>query len=68
MGAYMFEIERKCEKTIKAYKEAVWAENKEERLDIVSPTNPVDILDSIEYAAQPWIKDLMTVALYGDRK
>ena len=68
MGAYMFEIERKCEKTIKAYKEAVWAENKEERLDIVSPTNPVDILDSVEYAAQPWIKDLMTVALYGDRK
>jgi len=65
MGAEMFEIASKCEKTIKAYEEAVWAENKEERLDIVSEKNPVDILDSVEYATQEWIKNLMSVALYG---
>lgn len=65
MGAYMFEIDKKCDKTIKAYKEAVWAENKEERLDIVSPENPVDKLDSVEYAVQEWMKNLMAVALYG---
>lgn len=65
MGAYMFEIDKKCVKTIKAYKEAVWAENKEERLDIVSPENPVDKLDSVEYATQEWMKNLIAVALYG---
>ena len=65
MGAYMFEIYKKCVKTTKAYKEAVWAENKEERLDIVSDKNPVDILDSVEYATQEWMKNLIAVALYG---
>lgn len=65
MGAYMFEIDKKCVKTTKAYKEAVWAENKEERLDIVSDKNPVDILDSVEYATQEWMKNLIAVALYG---
>lgn len=65
MGAYMFEISQKCEKTIKAYKEAVWAENKEERLDIVGENNPVDLLDSVEYAVEEWIENLIAVALYG---
>lgn len=67
MGVHMFEIDKTCESTIKAYKDAVWAEDKEERLDIVGPTNPVDILDSVEYAVQPWIKKLIQVALYVNK-
>ena len=64
-GAYRLHILKRCEWSIKAFKEAVYKENKEERLDEVSPENPVDDLDAIEYAFYKWSKNLMARALYG---
>lgn len=68
MGACRFKVLRRCEEMIKALQEATWdasKKDKEERLDIVSPNNPVDMLDSMEYAFQRWSELLLKVALYG---
>ena len=46
-------------------KEAVYKEDSEERLDEVSPENPVDDLDAFEYAYYKWKDNLMKMALYG---
>ena len=64
-GAYRLHILNRCKWSIKAFKEAVYKEDGEERLDEVSPENPVDDLDAIEYAFYKWSKNLMMVALYG---
>lgn len=64
IGAGMLEISKKCKHSIKAFEDAVW-DNNETRLDEVSETNPVDMLDAIEYAFYDWSKNLMLVALYG---
>lgn len=66
-GAYRIQVLSRCVEMIKAYKEAVWAEkkDKEERLDIVSENNPIDLLDASEYAFQKWSENLLKMALYG---
>lgn len=48
-----------CKESINAFQNATWSEKKEERLDEVSETNPVDMLDAIEYAFQKWTKLLL---------
>ena len=48
-----------CEESIKAFQNATWSDQKEERLDEVSENNPVDMLDAIEYAFQKWTKLLL---------
>lgn len=65
IGAGMFEIRGNCKDSIGAFENALWAEKQEIRLDEVSETNPVDMLDAIEYAFQKWSKNLMMIALYG---
>ena len=65
LGAYRLHILKRCAWSIKAFKEAVYKENKEERLDEVGSENPVDDLDAIEYAFYKWSKNLMARALYG---
>lgn len=64
-GAYRLHILRRCKWSIKAFKEAVYKEDSEERLDEVSPENPVDDLDAFEYAYYKWKDNLMKMALYG---
>ena len=64
-GSYRIKILRKCKWTIKAFKEAVYEEESNERLDIVGPENPVDDLDACEYAFYKWIKNLIMKALYS---
>ena len=63
----MIEINVECKESIKAFSDALWADD-ETRLDEVSPTNPVDMLDAIEYAFQKWSKNLILMALYGGNK
>lgn len=63
-GAYRLHILKRCEWSIKAFKEAIFEEKGEERLDIVSPENPVDDLDAFEYAYYKWGKNLTKKALY----
>ena len=65
-GAYRLHILRRCEWSIKAFKNAVYKEDTDERLDEVSPDNPIDDLDAIEYAFQKWSKGLIRRALYGE--
>lgn len=68
MGAYRFKVLRSCREGIKALQEAMWdmeSKTKEERLDLVSPDNPIDILDAMEYGFQRWSELLLKVALYG---
>ena len=62
-GAYMLQIRKSCKWAIRAFKEAVYDDNGE-RLDVVSDKNPVDTLDTIEYAFREWIKVLIQKALY----
>ena len=66
-GAGMIEINVECKESIKAFSDALWADD-ETRLDEVSPTNPIDMLDAIEYAFQKWSKNLLLMALYGGKK
>lgn len=61
MGAYMFKVCRHCVKTIEAFKDAVWSDKVEERLD--DGTSNIDTLDATEYAFQKWAKNLMLVCL-----
>lgn len=63
IGAYRFKIYRKCQRTIDAFKDAVWNEKVEERLD--DGTSNIDTLDATEYAYQKWAKNLMMVCLGG---
>lgn len=64
-GAYRLHILKRCKWSIKAFKEAVYKEDSEDRLDEVSPENPVDDLDAFEYAYYKWKDNLMKMALYG---
>lgn len=63
-GSYRIKIMSNCKWSIKAFKEAVYSEETNERLDVSGPENPIDHLDSIEYAFYKWIKNLMLKALY----
>lgn len=65
MGKYKLQVLKRCKEMIKAFKEATWAEKKEERLDIVGANNPVDMLDSAEYSFQRWSDNLFKITLYG---
>lgn len=64
-GSYRIKILSHCKYTIKAFKEAVYDDKTNERLDIVGPDNPIDHLDSFEYAFYKWIKNLIMNALYS---
>ena len=65
IGAKRLKIMRRCEWTIKAFENAVYEKDGENRLDEVSPENPVDDLDAIEYGFEAWTDGLLTRCYYG---
>ena len=65
IGAGKLHILKRCEWSIKAFENAVYKDETDERLDIVSPENPVDDLDAIEYAFYKWGKGLIQRALFS---
>ena len=65
LGSKRLHILKRCEWSVKAFKDAVYEADTDKRQDIVSDTNPVDDLDAIEYAFYRWSKGLMQRALYG---
>lgn len=53
-------VESECADLINAFETAVWDEKHAgERLDIVGPDNPVDMLDAAEYSIEEFADDLL---------